>query len=293
MFIAISNKFNTSEIPEFNTDCEIVWCRVSIKGQKDLCIGSFYRPPDGKLEPLEQLESSLSRVNNNNSNIILAGDFNLPFVDWESDVILPGATHVKLYEELLSVFDDAGLCQSNLKPTRKNSIFDLLLTSTPKAVNRIETIPGLSDHDAIFAEIDTHPHINEIPGRKIPIYAKMDTDGFKRHLDSWTHKFNRYKANKGVSDLWDDFKEMLNSGAEKFIPSKILKKQHRLPWVSNNIKRLIRQRDKAFITTGKHRQIQRLEKYCSDRNKKKIQQIHRRPDRTQFRQRKQKTLGHG
>ena len=41
---------------------------------------------------------------------------------------------------------------------------------------------------------------------------------------------------------------MLNSGVEKFIPSKILKKQYRLPWVSNNIKRLIRQRDKAFST---------------------------------------------
>ena len=84
---------------------------------------------------------------------------------------------------ILSVLDDAGLCQSNLKPTRKNNIIDLLLANTSKAVNRIETIPGLSDYDAIFTVIDTHPHINEIPGRKIPIYAKMDKDGFKRHLD--------------------------------------------------------------------------------------------------------------
>ena len=122
-----------------------------------------------------------------------------------------------------------------------------MLTNTPKAVNRIETIPGLSDHNAIFAEIDTHPHINEIPGCKIPIYAKMDTGGFKRHLDSGTQKFNRYKANKGVSDLWDDFKKMLNSGAENCIPSKILKKQHRLPWVSNNTKRLIRQETKHLV----------------------------------------------
>ena len=58
----------------------------------------------------------------------------------------------------------------------------------------------------------------------------------------------RHKTNKGVSELWDDFKKMLNSGAEKFIPSKILKKQHRLPWVSNNNKHLIRQRDKTFST---------------------------------------------
>ena len=140
-------------------------------------------------------------MNSNNSNIILAGNFILLFVDWESDVILPGATHVKLHEKLLSVLDDAGPRQSNLKHTRKNNILDILLTNTPKAVSIIETIPGLSDHDAIFAEIDTNPHIDEIRRRKIPIYTKMDTDGFKRHLDSWTHKFNRYKINKSVSEL--------------------------------------------------------------------------------------------
>ena len=136
---------------------------------------------------------------------------------------MPEVTHAKLPEELLPVLDDTGLCQSNLKPKRKNNILDLLLTNTPKAVNRIERIPGLSDHDAIFAKIDTHPHINEIPGRKIPIYAKIDRPtGFKRHLDSWTQKFNRYKTNKSASELWDDFKKMLNSGAEKIIQSKIL-----------------------------------------------------------------------
>ena len=115
----------------------------------------------------------------------------------------------------------------------------------------------------------------------------MDTDGFKRHLDSWTQKF---------SDLWDDFTEMLNRGAEKFIPSKILNKQHRLPWVSNNIKRLIRQRDKAFSTMKDSSTQENIDKFkdlksTPERNQKKLQQIHRRPNRTQFRQRKQKTHG--
>ena len=121
------------------------------KGQNDLCISSFYRPPDG------------------------------------SYVNLPVATHVKLHKKLLFVLDDAGLSDSatpiwNL--LHKNNSLDLLPTNSPKAVYRSETILGLSDHDAIFAEIDKHPHINEITSRKI----------------------------------------MLNSGAEKIIPSNILKK---------------------------------------------------------------------
>ena len=93
------------------------------------------------------------------------------------------------------------------------------------------------------------------------------------------------------------FKEMLNGGAEKFEPSKILKKQHRLPWVSNNIKRLIRQRDKAFSTMKdtqeKIDKFKDLKSTVQREIRKKLQQIHRRPNRTKFRQRKQKPLGHG
>ena len=47
---------------------------------------------------------------------------------------------------------------SKLKPTRKNIMLYMIVTNTPKDVNRIEKFLGISDHEAIFAEIDTHPH---------------------------------------------------------------------------------------------------------------------------------------
>ena len=40
---------------------------------------------------------------------------------------------------------------------RYENILDVLITNSPNLVNRIETIPGLSDHDPIFGEVDISP----------------------------------------------------------------------------------------------------------------------------------------
>ena len=36
----------SSETPELDTNCEIVWCKMNIIGCRTLYLGSFYRPPD-------------------------------------------------------------------------------------------------------------------------------------------------------------------------------------------------------------------------------------------------------
>ena len=110
------------------------------------------------MEPLEQLENSLTRfMNNTNGHVILGGDFNLPSINWDTCETMEHAKHPKLHEKLLSILDDTGMCQSNLKPTRYENILDLLITNSPNLVNRIETISGLSNHDAIFGEVDISP----------------------------------------------------------------------------------------------------------------------------------------
>jgi hypothetical protein len=43
------------------------------------------------------------------------------------------------------------------EPTRESNTLDLIITNFPNCFNRIETIPELSDHDIIFAELKTIP----------------------------------------------------------------------------------------------------------------------------------------
>lgn len=44
VLIAINDKYLSSEIPELDTDCEIIWCKIQQKGNKDLYICSYYNP---------------------------------------------------------------------------------------------------------------------------------------------------------------------------------------------------------------------------------------------------------
>ena len=51
---------------------------------------------------------------------------------------------------------------------------------------------------------------------------------------------------KSVEVLWTEFKEALNSGIQKFIPSKFSGNEKHLPWITQSIKREIRKRDRLY-----------------------------------------------
>ena len=62
VLIAIHNKFLSSEIPELDTDAEIVWARIQRSGCKDLRICAFYNPRTS--EDLTAFETSVQRACN-------------------------------------------------------------------------------------------------------------------------------------------------------------------------------------------------------------------------------------
>jgi hypothetical protein len=44
VIIAVKDSFITSAVPEFETDCEITWCKLDIVGHKSLYLSCFYNP---------------------------------------------------------------------------------------------------------------------------------------------------------------------------------------------------------------------------------------------------------
>ena len=131
VFVAIHSKFSSTVDIELDTDCELLWAKVKVRGYKDLCIGTYYRPPGNK-ESLAQLEISLSRMSSTfNGHIILAGDFNLSAKYWETHKVLPGAPNTREASKLLTILNDFGLHQSNSKPTRKKTYWTYLYQMCP------------------------------------------------------------------------------------------------------------------------------------------------------------------
>ena len=48
VFVAVHNSLIVSNCPEFDTECELVWCHLQFTNAKPLFIASYYRPPSGR-----------------------------------------------------------------------------------------------------------------------------------------------------------------------------------------------------------------------------------------------------
>ena len=70
------------EQTQFITDGELEWVKIKLLKNKDLLVGSLYMP-HREHQHLDQLKLSLERSEANKQNIILAGDFNCPNINWE------------------------------------------------------------------------------------------------------------------------------------------------------------------------------------------------------------------
>ena len=80
--------------------------------------------------------------------------------------------------QLLSIAKDSFLEQVVTEPTRitetTSNILDLFFTSNPALINKVEVIPGIRDHEAVFIELSLRPMRVVTPPRKINKYKNAD-----------------------------------------------------------------------------------------------------------------------
>ena len=134
------------------------------------------------------------------------------------------------------------------------------MVNNPTYINKVTTLPpiGSSDHDIVYAEADIWlKRIRETP-RKIYKYNKANWENIKTDIEN-IHKeiINSYDA-LDINKLWEIFKTKLIITVEKNIPSKMLRSSHRLPWITDKLRRLINKKNKLF---KKRKDINYTEKY--------------------------------
>ena len=79
---------------------------------------------------------------------------NLPGIDWKTLNIKPSCPTPGQHNQFIDILADNGLTQIVEIPTRCDNVLDLIAVNNPTLVNRTEVLPGIADHDAVFAEID-------------------------------------------------------------------------------------------------------------------------------------------
>ena len=150
---------------------------VYIESINTIVIGVYKPPPNfSKPElscPIEHFENLCSQILKfaskfPSSNIIIAGDFNLPFINWTDLNITTGgnvtSSERQCAEYLLRLREDLFLEQVVEEPTRRgksDNILDLVFVNNDLLVQEvIVTGTSLSDHDLVTVKLRT----SELPG---------------------------------------------------------------------------------------------------------------------------------
>ena len=142
----------------FPPEIENIFFEILLPNTKPIVVGIIYRPPS-QSEFLEIINTHFSKLDTNNNEIYILGDFNINLYLNNSYIFLKNnllqsqsiTSDIKKYYEFCTMF---GLKQLIEVPTRvtcsSSTIIDHILASFPNRVSQQGVIDvGLSDHQTI------------------------------------------------------------------------------------------------------------------------------------------------
>ena len=247
--IYTKNKFDFFEREELKiTDdhFESTWIEIKNKNYKNIIVGSIYRHPHDSLEIynsfLDYIEGILNKINNENKEIYLCGDFN-------SDILkIDFKNSYKRFYALLSSY---GLLPFILLPTRivgnSATIVDNIFTNnTNNTIVSGNVVTDFSDHFSQFISVQRL----KFDYKSISIY-KRDYSKFSEKSfrdDVSIQNFNTEYTN--INDQFQDFYLKIEGCVNRHAPyKKLTPKEVKLngkPWISSDIIKMIKIKNKLF-----------------------------------------------
>ena len=250
LVIAFRDDITAESLDNLNSNCEIVWTKIHFARNKSIFFASYYRPPSDHLASLEALQASLTKLyrsQKNTPNVVIAGDFNLPDIDWNSQQTTNARTASK-HNKLLEIISEFGLQNMVNDPTRIESgnILDLILTSNPSIITNTHTTPGMSDHEAVTFEVNLNPIRNRKPPHKVFKYKSADWCKLKNEISKMTDEyFDTDHDSHDVNTNWIFFRDNLTTLMNNTIPHGNTKAKSHLPLISRELIRMQRRRNKS------------------------------------------------
>ena len=251
--------------------CEIIACTLRYGSQK-VILCSIYRPPSSDATYLQELIKILEEVviNNPTIPIWIAGDINLPNIDWNKNTVVNNCYPLVLCNSILDFIADHGFSQTVQTPTRNQNILDIFLTNRPSTVSSCDVISGISDHEIVCISSTVSVPYTKKQERNIFIWHKANFDSINDHITDFTDTFlQSHDHNDPIDILWNEYKALCEA-CLAMIPQRKSTK-HQIPWITNNIKRLSRKKQRQYNLA---RRTNTDENWSAYRNlKKEVQRL--------------------
>ena len=216
---------------------EAVCLEVTKPKMKPFLITSIYRPPNSKVDFMDNLENYFNELDKQNSELIISGDLNC---DLAISDLQPQS------RRLMEIFQLFQLKQLIVEPTRITDDTEMLLdivTNRPDKVKDSGVIHlGISDHSLVYLCLKVSvprdkPKI--VDSRNLKYYSK---DAMNDHLYHELNSFSWEQTDPNI--LWEQFKNIFNSVSDVHAPIKTRKvRSTYAPWLTTDIRHEMNQRE--------------------------------------------------
>ena len=154
---------------------------------------------------------------------------------------------------LIDIMNDHGLGQLVHFPTREKNTLDLILTSLPGQFQEIHSPDKLSDHDVVSGTLKVYIPPKKKPRRKVYLYHKGDFESMRKDASDFAKDryLNGYSDNRSFQENFDFITSFIQESADKHIPSKTSRSVSSVPWITPEIRRKIRRRNKTHAKAKK------------------------------------------
>ena len=125
-------------------------------------------------------------------------------------------------------------------------MLDLALTTVPSLANNCKVERGMSDHEMIMTDFNWTIMPKKVKPRKVLLYKRGNMEGVRTELSDKFGKFRENSNTNTTEECWTDFKDILTNAIEEHIPSKMLSSRWDVPWLNNDLKRLIRKKQRVY-----------------------------------------------
>ena len=168
---------------------EQLWVSLSLSGRDRLLLGCLYLSPSGDRHlSMMDLDVSLKAAcEMKSSHILIAGDFNVPQIDWSSGLSDEPPNHYS--HRLVECIQDHYLIQHVTKPTRYRpgqvpNILDLILSNEEGMVHDLKYMPCLGGSDHVVLRFTMACYTERVrPGTVTRNYNKGNYDLLRSRLE--------------------------------------------------------------------------------------------------------------
>ena len=242
IIIYVKNQLiSTRRVDLEHSHIECVWIELTVSNHKNILVGSFYRPPNSKVDWYEHLEECMEKAYDDNKDIVIMGDFNI-------DLNLNNTQSQKL----LGIMDSFGLNQmvktSTRVTCRSSTLIDHIYVTNSDSVKDL-CVPQFSpsDHYPVCFVWNIHGKRYSSNGLhksiKYRSSKKFNSEMFLSDLMSapWELIEQCYTVDEALSMWMKLFTEVMDNHLP--IKEKRIKNKSKPEWINDEILYAMKQRD--------------------------------------------------